>query len=417
MSSYLLNFGRTLLELDLPEDYHVEKIEPVSIQGVSNPLEAVFNALLDDPILDRFSKARTVAIAINDKTRPVPYSKILPPLLQKINQMGIALENVNLLVATGTHKPINVQEIQRALPEECVNCSIYSHDSDDTSNLVDIGFTTRKTPIFVNKRFFESDLRIVTGNIEPHHFMGFSGGAKTASIGLTGRETINRNHRMLLDPACCAGTFGTNPMRMDVEEIGRKIGIHYALNVILNSQKEITHVISGNPEKVMEKGIELCRQFTQVPVKGKFDLVIASVGGAPKDINLYQSQKALTHAEMITRDGGVVILIAACPEGPGNEKFENFMKGIDSPQEALQKFKNIEFEIGPHKAYQIARQALRIHIILISEMAPDLVRRCMLIPAEDLNKAFTTALKILPANPRIALLPYATNTLPFIVEK
>ena len=176
----------------------------------------------------------------------------------------------------------------------------------------------RGTPVWVNRRFVEADLRIVVGNIEPHQFQGFSGGVKSAAIGLAGRETVNHNHAMMTDPLAQLGRYDDNPARQDVEEIGRLIGIHVVLNAILNEKKKIMHVVAGEPAAVMEIGIPLSRKVCQVAIAAPFNLVIASPGGHPKDINVYQTQKALAHANLITRDGGMVILAAACPEGSGS---------------------------------------------------------------------------------------------------
>ena len=134
--------------------------------------------------------------------------------------------------------------------------------------------------------------------------MGFSGGVKGAAIGLAGRATINHNHAMMSDPRAALDRYDDNPARQDVEEIGRLIGVHFALNTILNREKQLIHVLAGEPVAVMQAGIPLVRDLVEIPVSAPFDLVIASPGGHPKDINLYQAQKALAHAARIAKPGG-----------------------------------------------------------------------------------------------------------------
>ena len=140
--------------------------------------------------------------------------------------------------------------------------------------------------------------------------------------------------------------------------------------------------------------------------------MIASPGGHPKDIDLYQSQKALAHASLVTRDGGAVILVAACPEGAGSQGYEAWMVGVRSYDEVFAKFEREGFRIGPHKAIQIARDAARVRALLVSEMAPELVRRLLLTPAKGIDDALGLALPGLPADARVGIMPRASSTIP-----
>ena len=155
--------------------------------------------------------------------------------------------------------------------------------------------------------------------------MGFSGGVKSAAIGLAGKRTVNTNHAMMSDPKAQIGRYDDNPCRQDVEEIGQMIGVHFALNAVLNENRQIIHALAGDPVAVMQAGIPLVREVFQVAVAEPFDLMIVSPGGHPKDINIYQAQKALGHATLVTQPGGTVILAAACPEGTGSKGYEAFM--------------------------------------------------------------------------------------------
>jgi nickel-dependent lactate racemase len=289
---------------------------------------------------------------------------------------------------------------------------ILSHDCDDQANLVYLGKTSRGTPVWINRIFMEADIRIVVGDIEPHHFMGFSGGAKGAGIGLAGRETINANHAMLIDPCADIGIYLENPMRMDLEEIGDLIDIHLVVNAVLNHKKEIVEVFAGRPREVMLAGIPVSLQVCATRISEPYEIVVASAGGYPKDINLYQSQKAISHAALFARKGGTIIVAAECREGSGSEGFEAFMRGMRSFTEVEEKFKAMGFQIGPHKAYQLARQAAHYSIYLYSSIPPKKVRAYLLNPVTDISETVSQCLKDAPENPRIAILPYATTTLP-----
>jgi len=420
MKPYQIPYGRSSLTFDLPETTQVDWIEPAAVPPAANPIKVVHEALanpVDSRPLSAFGPVRSVAIAINDKTRPVPHEHLLPPLLAQIHSLGIPDDAVRLIIATGTHLPMGKAELPKILlPEIIARYQVVSHNCDDEENLVSRGITRRGTPIRVNRLFAESDLRIAVGNIEPHHFAGFSGGSKTAAIGLTARETINRNHIMLVEPGSRIAEYDHNPLRQDIEEIGDAIEVHFALNAILNGEKKIVHVLSGSPRQVMRAGIPISQALCQIQCDNKYDLVIASVGGSPKDINFYQSQKALSHASLFTRDGGVIILAAACPEGSGSQSYEKFMHGLTTPQAVFEKFSEHGFQVGPHKAFQVARDVVRVRIILLSEIEPDLVTKLLMIPAQSMKEALEYSSRLLAGSnslqPRVAILPRATNTVP-----
>jgi len=413
-----LPYGKNVILFSLPSQVSAEVITPAVIDPAVDQLDEVENALAAPLNLDWsiMKTVKSIAVAVNDKTRPVPHKILLPPLLKLFEKFGIQPANIRFFMATGTHLPMPPGEFDQVLPLEIIeNFHVESHDCDDAGNLEFLGITSAGTPVYVNRRYFQADFKVVIGNIEPHHFMGFSGGNKSASIGVTGRQTINRNHSMLLDDRSSLGRYDDNPMRQDVESIGQMIGVNLALNAILNDHKQIVRAVAGDPLSVIKAGIKLAQEFCQVPVKGKFDLVIASAGGHPKDINLYQAQKALTNAALLTRDGGTVILVTACPEGVGSQGYVDFMQGIYTFQEAIEKFKQQEFRVGPHKAYQFARIGSRLKIVLKSEIPDQLVSALLLHPAGDLQVCIDSEIAALGGNPRVAILPAATNTIPLFI--
>ncbi len=219
---------------------------------------------------------------------------------------------------------------------------------------------------------------------------------------------------MMLDPMATLGEYDANPARQDVEEIGQAIGVHLALNAILNSDKQIVHALAGEPRAVVQVGIPLAVNICQVPVSEPFDLTIVSPGGHPKDINLYQSQKALTHAARVTRTGGTILLAAACPEGAGSHKYETFALECRSVEDVIDRFRQQGFTVGPHKAYQFARETTRFDVRLHSAIDPGLLRRLHLTPIDDLQDAINQSLSTLPAPFRIGILPIANATIPYI---
>ena len=402
----------------LPDSLSIELIDAKHIPAAEDPIKSVQAALEHAGDLERFRGASSVAIAINDKTRPVPHQILLPPLLERLEQLGLQPDDIHLIIAVGTHPPMAPDEYSSILPADIrARYPISSHDARDRSNLVFCGETNHGTPVWLNRLFASAGLRIVIGNIEPHQFVGFSGGVKSAAIGLAGFETIQRNHALMAHPDSRIGTYESNPARQDVEEIGTLMKVDFALNAVLNHERQIVHALAGEPVKVMQAGVVLSKQVCQVEVSEPFDLMIVSPGGHPKDINVYQAQKGLAHAALVTKSGGTVILAAACPEGSGSHGYENWMQGVSSYADVLKRYTEEGFSIGPHKAWQIARDASRVHLLTVSDLDPDFARFLLLNPVDSLQQAIDLALADLPATAQVGILPHAASTIPGIRRK
>jgi nickel-dependent lactate racemase len=416
MPEFRIPYGRTQLTARLEGAFQVELLAPAPVPPVTDPAQAVRDAL-SNPLggvrLSNFAGARSAAIAINDKTRPVPHAVLLPPLLQELANLGLPPSAITFIVATGLHAPMKEAEFAEILPADIVGrYRVVSHDAAGTENLVALRPTRRGTPVLVNRVFAQADLRLVVGNLEPHQFMGFSGGVKTAAIGLGGKDTIKANHALMLDPCSDLARYDDNPARQDVEEIGRMIGVHFALNGILNENKQIVRVLAGEPQAVVREGIPQVLELYRVRVAAPFDLMVVSPGGHPKDINLYQAQKALGHATRVSRKGGTIILVAACPEGTGSRSYEDWVTGMASHEAVIERFQREGFRIGPHKAFQIARDASPRRVFMVSQMAPEFVQKLLLTPCASLDCALALALKDLAPGARIGIMPWANATIP-----
>ena len=407
---YVLPYGLKEISFKLSKKTSIiDVFYPPKIDKKPVNAEDVYQ-ILHDNYLDLPENSR-VAIAINDKTRPMRYDILLIPLLHYLEEKGIPDQKITLFISTGTHTPISADKFADFIPSEVVkNYHIVCHDCDDGSQLQHLGTTSRGTPVLINKDFYTSDIKITLGNIEPHHFMGFSGGVKTAGIGLAGRKTIEANHHLLLQPNTVTGEYEKNPMRQDLEEIGDFIHVKACLNAVMDHKKNVLNVLWNAPRVVMQEGIPESRKLTQVAIPPIYDLVITSANGFPKDINLYQAQKALTNTCMICKPGGSIILAAECREGPGNQKYTEFMQGKTSFPQVLDEFGKTPFQIGPHKAYLIARQGLKYKLYLKSSMPDALVQQLLLSPIHSIQEFLDTQNL---SGMRIAILPYGASTVPY----
>ena len=418
MKEYSLLYGDSSIKFGISDIYWSEEIKPDVIRPNAEPVELVRKAIRSPiGVLDNKGfpqkQRMTAAIAVNDKTRPVPHEHLLPPLLDYLQtDLGIQKSNIYFVIASGTHSLMKPDEYHLTLPDWIISeYEIIVHDCDDEDSLIPIGKTSRNTPIRINQQFMHADLKIVVGDIEPHHFAGFSGGVKTAAIGLAARETIKANHSHLMEERSTIASYFDNPLRQDIEEIGQMIGVDLALNAVLNSEQEIIQVFFGEPKEVMLRGMEMSRKICQTKIKTPYDLVIASGGGYPKDINLYQAQKAIAHACELLKNGGSLILAAECREGIGSPGWSRFMDEITSEDEIPIKFHTEGFNVGPHKAFLLNRQLKKIQIILVSKLDPVEVRKFFLQPADSLGSAWDSILPTLGSDSRIAIMPHAINTI------
>ncbi|MCR6546094.1 nickel-dependent lactate racemase [Dehalobacterium formicoaceticum] len=379
-------------------------------------ISAALQDLIGNINFDKLRNAKSVAIAVSDMTRPVPSRLILEKLLPWLAEFGIHEEQITVLVGGGLHHPATQEEINYILGEEVPKRvkQVLPHDADDQDCLAFMGTSSLGTPVYVNKYFAQADYKIVTGMVDAHQFMGFTAGVKGAVIGLGGRETITGNHVRLFQPGAELGHLEGNPARMDLEDCGQLIGVDMIVNVVLNTQKKVIKAVAGHPQTAHRTAVEFAKSIFGVAMS-LADIVVASPGGFPKDINVYQAQKALTPALQLVKPGGTIILVAQCIDGSGEESFINTMSQYKDPSDLVSSFKEKEFVVGPHKAYLWTRTFLKAKTILVSDKVPqELAKTLMVKVVRSLQEAID---EVLPDNSRelkITVLPYANSVIPII---
>ncbi len=414
MAEMLIPYGKTQLPLRLPETAGVSVLKPALAPAVEDSTREIERALDRALATHPLPSTGEAVVVVSDGTRPVPNPTILPPLLSRLESHGIPRERITILVGTGLHRPTREAELPALLgPEVYGRYRTVVHDAKDRTSLVHAGTTSRGTPVWINRKYVESRLRILTGMIEPHQFVGFTGGAKSVSIGLAGEATIAGNHTLLLDPRSQLGVYDGNPARREIEEILGMVGADLVVNVILNNEKQISAVLAGPPSETQRAGVELSARLAQVTVPHLFDIVIASPGGFPKDLEVYQAQKAVAHAAVAVREGGTIILVAECPEGAGDQRFEEFMSTVSTPQEAMERFRQTGFRMGDHKAFLLARSMARARVLLVSDRLPsELGKRLLFEQYGRLEAAVESAFTRHGPSATVAVMPKASSTIP-----
>lgn len=408
-----LKYGRGKVELRLPDKANAKILLPNTSQSAPDEEEELRRAL-DSPIgssrlRDIAKPWDTAAIVVSDITRPVPTARILPSVIEELKMAGVQDENITVIFAVGSHRAHTPEERSMLVGEDiyrrfkCVDSSQYP--------MARIGVTSSGTPVDISEPVANADLHICIGNIEYHYFAGYSGGAKAVMPGVSSREAIARNHRFMTSPDTAAGKLDGNPVRMDIEEAGAMLGIDFIVNVVLDEKKRICKAVAGDPVLAHREGCRYLDKIYSSPIERQADIVVACAGGFPKDINLYQTQKALDNAKYAVRDGGTIILVGSCAEGYGEAVFEQWLKEAGSPQDLIDRVQT-NFELGGHKAAAIAMTLTKAEVCLVSDMqAPD-VRRAFLKPAASLQDAFEKAMQKYGEGADVIIMPYAGSTLP-----
>lgn len=275
------------------------------------------------PLRELVKPGQKIAIIASDISRPVPSYEILPAILDELTVAGCRDGDITVVFALGSHRH-HTEEEKRHLAGERVWRRVRCVDSDP-DDCTHLGTTSAGTPVDITRVVAEADFRICTGNIEFHYFAGYSGGAKAIMPGVSTPAAIQANHRMMVRESACAGKLDGNPIRADIEEAGRICGVDYIVNVVLDEHKHIVHAVAGDTIEAHRAGCAYLDRMYRRPIPQCADIVLVSQGGAPKDANLYQTQKALDNAKHAVKRGGTIILIGACPEGLGSAKFEQWL--------------------------------------------------------------------------------------------
>ncbi|TVQ99167.1 MAG: nickel-dependent lactate racemase [Desulfovibrionales bacterium] len=410
-----LKFGKGTRTLRLPDRAEVVVMTPRDLPVIGDLPVALHEALdapLDTLPLEQRPRPSSVAIAVPDETRPAPLKRLLPVLLKRIFRAWPELgpKNVSVVVGGGLHPAPDTAQMARILPEDLYGCSVVSHDAL-TSPMTSFGTTSRGTPVEINAAIGEAELKIVVGMVDPHQFQGMTGGSKGITIGCASKTMIERNHSLMADPAARVGNIADNPTRLDLNEAGRMIGIDLAVNVCLNPAKQAVGLFVGECEATLRAGAAVTEQVYGLPLDRPFEIVIASCGGEPKDICLYQAQKGLNMASQCAEEGGKILLLAACGQGVGDPHYENYVRRFSCPVEQMREFADQGFRMGAHKAFLFSRTLTRFTVVVDSEMDAQTLAQCHLTKG-DAQITLDAWLASYPDSeePRIAVVPNANTT-------
>jgi len=409
-----LEYGRSGLEVELPERHLVKSLQYPAVEPLADPLGAVELAL-DEPIgtapLSELARGRRNAcVVVSDVTRPVPNWLLLPPLLERLEKAGIARENILILVATGLHRPNVGHELVEMLGQHVAeNYRIENHDGRDLSSHTYLGQSPRDVPIWIDSRYVSADLKITTGLIEPHLMAGFSGGRKLICPGLAALETVKVWHGpdFLEHPNARAGTLEGNPVHEENTYIGRRAGCDFIVNTLIDAQRRMLKVVAGDMESAFYEGVAVARRVVRDTLAEPVDIVVTSAAGYPLDATFYQSIKGMVAALPIVRRGGTIILAAEMSEGVGSPEFQRLFAENPSLEVFFERLmsKN-SFTLDQWQLEEMAKVARWAKIKVFSDRLPaETLRRLFVEPVESVEGAVAESLAEYGPNATIAVIP------------
>lgn len=352
---------------------------------------------------------RTV-ILVDDGTRSTPQHEILPVLLDELNEAGVPDGEITVLIALGTHHPMERAECAARYGERTMARVRVENLSQDPADFVDLGVTPSGVPVQVSRRYLESDLSIAVGNIVPHMYAGWAGGAKMVQPGMTSHLTTAKTH--LMAGPCVYEILGRvdNPVRREMEQIAVQSGLKFILNVVLNRQGGVVAVVAGDVIAAHRKGVEIARPIYTIELEAQADIVVAS--SHPADRDLWQGFKAVNNCGMMTRDGGTLILLIPAPEGIAPDHPYLVELGQTSGDVVCERVTCDESVDGVAAATYLAldQTRKRVQITLVSDgITEDEAARIGLGRAPGLDEALSAALARLGDQARIGVVTHGAD--------
>ena len=392
MTKLQIPYGSKLIGIDIEG----RLLAPKSSKSKTKPQKhSVIKHALQNPIgtkklreiIDRKKNAKIV-IVVDDHTREAPTERMLDALTEEIGEEHEDKGQVTLLVACGTHTAPNKEDLKRILGAYVntyasqFNLEIHDCDAKDQ---VFVGTTSRGTPVMLNRSYVEADVKILTGDITLHYYAGFGGGRKSILPGISSRETIQRNHALLLDDRAKTANIKDNPVHLDMTEAASFAPPDFVINTVADSAGNLVDAYAGEMNSILLTGAEVMKKLSSLETD-LFDVLVVSAGGFPKDRNLYQATKAIENCYRAVVPGGTLILVAECREGIGDTYFEEWMNKYATYEDAADAIRT-NFVLGGHKAFYMRKTMKRVHLAIVSELDTQMLNRWGIMGYKSLREA------------------------------
>jgi nickel-dependent lactate racemase len=426
--SFTLKIGKGTTAFSIPEAQLLYELVGRNRQAPQNLAEAYRHALahpIDSPPLGEIVKpGERLAITVSDITRGWQRNDLtLPILIDYLNEAGVADRDITVIIAVGAHRQNTDDEFVELCSEAvCHRVRVINNNAWDTDNMVYYGKTSRGTEVSLNRVVAEADRVILTGGVIYHYMVGYGGGRKSVLPGVASLKTIQQSHMWAMEKTVGQGsnplaankkTHG-NPAHEDMVEAAAFLKPDFIVNVVPNLDGEIAGIFAGNWMTAWQAATVLVDDIFGVVIREQADIVIASAGGYPKDINLYQSQKTIDNAVYAMKPGGVVILMAECPD---IKEPREFFDWFDHPSFLeMEKAVRANFLISGWVAVRQLEYGKQGTIIMVTRKENiELARKAGVQGVATMAEALEMAYAACGSSaPRITVMPQGANTFPIL---
>ena len=416
-----LSYGRGHLPVEFPDDC-TTVLEPTYLDGLPDQTGAVVDAVRNPvgtaPLRELAVRGQTVAISICDVTRPMPSRTVLPVVLAELASLRV--DDIVILVATGTHRATTNTELVEMLGEDIVSqYRVVNHDAFDRSTLVQCADVEPGVPVWLDREWVDADIRVTTGFVEPHFFAGFSGGPKMVAPGLAGFDTTMRLHdaEMISHPDARWGVTVGNPIHDAVRRIATQCGVDFSVDVAINRNRQITAVRAGELFTVHKTLCEIVRRSAMQGFATPFDVVVTTNSGYPLDQNLYQTIKGISAAAQVVKTGGTILCASECADGiPSHGQYQEILAARETPEQLLDMICAMGHNRHDQWEVQVQAQILRKAEVLLRTdgLTDDEVRAAHLRPVDDIGAATRERLAGHGPDARLCVLPEGPQTIPYL---
>ena len=423
-----MHYGKTSFPVTLAPEEIAAELEPNAVELEQKTVpelvrDALAHPIDSKPLKELVKPGESVCIIISDVTRrwQSPETSI-PIVVEELESAGIRDEDILILSATGTHRRQTPEEHMGLVTEAVYRrIRVEDHVCTDEDNLQMVGTTSYGTPVLLDKRALACDHIVLTGGVVYHFMAGFGGGRKSILPGIAGRETIMKNHNLALNPGLGNGSnpevrsanmTDSNPVHADMMEACAMAKPSFLINVVVDDNQKIIGVFAGNWITAHRAACDLVDRMYGVPAKEQTELVIASAGGYPKDLNFYQTIKTLSNALVVAKEGGTIILVTKSDEGFGNDDTQRQIAGYETMLEREKDLRE-NFSIGAFIGYLFAEAGEKYNMIAVTDIPQADFGTAKIHVVSTLDEALELARQYHGGKlPRATLMPHGANTLP-----
>ena len=424
---YSLAYGREQLNVELPEKNVVKVLKIQQAAALEDPMDAVFDVLEDpidsEPLAAIAEGKKSACIVVCDSTRPVPNPAMLLPILQTLEDSGVDTSKITILIATGLRRTSTSEERHEIIGEDIMlrKFKVSDHNCKKLHQHEYLGITKGGTPIWIDRRYLEAEVKILTGMIEPHSIAGFSGGRKAICPGIAAAETVASCYstKLLEHENVRPGCLDGNPVHAEQMEIARKAGCDFIVNVLLNQDRQIAKIVGGHLNQAFLKGVEIAQKCLANTVEKQVDIVVTSGGGAPFDKTWHQTIRGIAGALDILKPGGTIIIASACAEGVGCKEFEEIADQFASIDDFVKAVTvDEQFFVEQWQLEELAKALRKGKVRVITDGVPvEVLQKFFVAPCATVEEAIAEALEEYGPHATIAVIPEGPSVLAIAKHK